>query len=214
MRTGDNIRQRADGRFEARYPKGRNAGGRIIYGCCYGRTYEEAAQKREAILGQARPAREMNLLILGAGGHGEVVRELAQSLGVFRKIAFLDDDPAKTQAIGDCRDLRRFVEEYPIAIPSVGDRAVRMRWLWELARVGFVLPVLIHPSAAVSPNAVIGCGTVVEARAPIGPGTVVGRGCIISSGATIDRGVTLPDATHIDCGRVILNGTVLESPVV
>ena len=133
---------------------------------------------------------------------------------MFRKIAFLDDDPAKTQAIGDCRDLRRFVEEYPIAIPSVGDRAVRMRWLWELARVGFVLPVLIHPSAAVSPNAVIGCGTVVEARATIGPGTVVGRGCIISSGATIDRGVTLPDGTHIDCGRVILNGTVLESPVV
>ena len=203
MRTGSNIRQRADGRFEARYPKGRNENGRIIYGCCYGRTYEEASKKREAILRQARPPREMNLLILGAGGHGEVVRELAQGLGVFRKIAFLDDDPAKNQAIGRCADLARFVDEYPVAIPSVGDRAVRMRWLEELGRAGYVLPVLIHPTAVVSPNATIGYGTVVEARATVGPGAVVGKGCIISSGATIDRNVTIPDGTHIDCGRVV-----------
>lgn len=203
MRTGSNIRQRADGRFEARYPKGRNEKGHIVYGYCYGRTYEEASEKREAILRQARPIREMNLLILGAGGHGEVVRELAQGLGVFRKIAFLDDDPAKDRAIGRCTDLARFVDDYPVAIPSVGDRAVRMRWLEELGRAGFVLPVLIHPTAVVSPNAVIGYGTVVEARATVGPGAIVGKGCIISSGATIDRNVAIPDGTHVDCGRVV-----------
>lgn len=209
MRTGDNIRQRADGRFEARYPKGRDERGRIIYGCCYGRTYEEAAEKREAILCQARPVREMNLLILGAGGHGEIIRELAQRLGVFQKIAFLDDDPAKSQAIGPCKDLGQFVEEYPIAIPSVGDRSLRMRWLSELVQAGFVLPVLIHPMAAVSPNAVIGYGSVIEARATIGPGAVVGKGCIIASGATVDRNVTIPDGTHIDCGRIIVSGPIL-----
>ena len=30
----------------------------------------------------------------------------------------------------------------------------------------------------------------------------------------LTKTITLPDGTHIDCGRVILNGTVLESPVV
>ena len=75
MRTGDNIRQRADGRFEARYPKGRDEKGRIVYGCCYGKTYEEAAEKRAAITG--RSVREMNLLILGAGSHGKEIYELS-----------------------------------------------------------------------------------------------------------------------------------------
>ena len=34
MRTGSNIRQRADGRFEAQYTKARDERGRIIYGYC------------------------------------------------------------------------------------------------------------------------------------------------------------------------------------
>lgn len=203
MRTGDNIRQRADGRYEARYPKGRNAQGRLLYGCCYGRSYEEAAQKREAALRAGKSVREMNLLILGAGGHGEVVRELAESLGVFRKIAFLDDNPENPLGLGKCGDCARFLEEYPIAVPSVGDGALRMQWISMLGAAGFVLPVLVHPTAVVSPNATVGYGTVVEARATVGPGAVLGCGCIISSGATIDRNVALPDGTHVDCGRVI-----------
>ena len=201
MRKGSNIRQRTDGRFEARYPKGRDESGRIIYGCCYGKTYEEAQKKREALL--KRPVREMNLLILGAGGHGEVVRDIAAAMGVFRKIAFLDDMPEHPLAMGPCRDLENYVEEYPIAIASVGERETRMRWLDELAQAGFVLPVLIHPSAVVSPNAVLEYGTVVEAKAIVGPGAEIGKGCIIAGGATVDRNVRLPDGTHVDCGRVV-----------
>ena len=203
MRTGNNIRQRADGRFEARYPKGRDERGRIIYGCCYGRTYEEASEKRETILRQGQPVREMNLLILGAGSHGQEVRELAQSLNLFRRIAFLDDDPQKTEAIGACTDKKRYVQEYPIAIPAVGDHDLRMRWLEELAGACFVLPVLIHPGAVVSPSASIGYGTVICARAAVGAGAVIGKGCIISSGATIDRNVIIPDGVHINCGQVV-----------
>lgn len=59
MRTGSNIRQRADGRYEARYTKARDERGRIIYGYCYGKTYEEAAGKREAILATKSSVREM-----------------------------------------------------------------------------------------------------------------------------------------------------------
>lgn len=203
MRTGNNIRQRADGRFEARYPKGRDERGRITYGCCYGRTYEEAREKRDSILRQGQPVREMNLLILGAGSHGQEVWELAQSLNVFRKIAFLDDAPGKKDAIGSCAEMARFTETYPVAIPAVGDHDLRMRWLDALSKAGFVLPVLIHPGAVVSPSAEIGYGTVICARATIGAGAVIGKGCIISSGATIDRNVVIPDGTHIDCGRVV-----------
>lgn len=203
MRRGDNIRKRADGRYEARYPKGRTPEGRLLYGCCYGRTYEEAAEKREEVLRRETRVRELNLLILGAGSHGREVRELAQRLNVFRRIAFLDDGPAKAGVLGPCAALERWVGEYPVAIPAVGNRTLRMRWLGELARAGFVLPVLVHPDATVSPSAALGYGTVVCARAAVGSGAVIGTGCIIASAATIERNAVLPDGAHVDCGQVV-----------
>lgn len=204
MRTGNNVRQRADGRFEARYAKGRDGRGRVIYGCCYGRTYEEAVRKREEAIRRSASVRELNLLILGAGSHGQEVQEIARALRIFRKTAFLDD--AKPNTLGPWRDLERYREEYPIAIPAVGDQALRMHWLGELARAGFVLPVLIHPGAVVSPSAEIGYGTVICAQAVVGNGAVIGKGCIISSSATIDRDAVLPDGTHVICGAVITSG--------
>ncbi len=205
MRTGDNIRLRKDGRYEARYPRGRDQRGRIIYGYCYGRTWEEAARKREVVLRTGLRPRELNLLILGAGSHGREVRELAQRLNVFRKIAFLDDDTAKAGVLGPCSGVEQYLEEYPAAVPAVGESPLRMRWLEMLTYARFALPVLIHPDAVVSPSAELGYGTVVCARAVVGAGATIGCGCIISSGATIDRDVLVPDGTHIDCGRVITN---------
>ena len=201
MRTGDNIRQRIDGRFEARYIKGRNSEGRAVYGYCYGKTLEEEARKREEALRRWVAVREMNLLILGAGSHGREVRELAESQRIFRKIAFLDD--AKPGGLGPCQKLGQYVEKYPVAIPAVGNRALRMRWMAELARAGFILPVLIHPGAMVSSSAEIGCGTVVCAQATVGAGAEIGRGCIISSGATVDRDVKVSDGTYIGCGQAV-----------
>ncbi len=210
MRTGDNIRLRKDGRYEARYPRGRDQQGRIIYGCCYGRTLEEAVRKREEVLRINLRPRELNLLILGAGSHGREVQELAQKLNVFRKIAFLDDDITKAGVLGPCSDVEQYLEEYPAAVPAVGESLLRMRWMEILTYARFALPVLIHPDSVVSPSAVLGCGTVVCARAVVGAGACVGRGCIISSGATIDRDVQLPDGTHIDCGRVVTGTMKIE----
>ncbi len=47
MRTGENIFKRKDGRWEARYHKGRDSSGKIIYGYCYGKTYAEAKENAE-----------------------------------------------------------------------------------------------------------------------------------------------------------------------
>ena len=210
MRTGSNIRLRADGRYEARYIKGRDADGKPVYGSCYGKSYEEASRKREQAERRSQPVREMNLLILGAGSHGTEVRELAESLGIFRKIAFLDDDPENPRAMARCGDMARFVEEYPIAIPAIGNGEIRMRWLERLVETGFVIPVLIHPTAVVSPSAAIAYGSVICARAAIGAGAEVGRGCIVSSGATIHRFVKIPEGIHVDCGRVVTSDIVAE----
>lgn len=45
MAKGENIFRRKDGRWEARYIKGYDQTGKIIYGFCYGKTYKEAKEK-------------------------------------------------------------------------------------------------------------------------------------------------------------------------
>ncbi len=49
MAKGENIFKRKDGRWEARYRKGREPSGKIKYGYCYGQTYREAKEKVEKI---------------------------------------------------------------------------------------------------------------------------------------------------------------------
>lgn len=51
-KRGENIRKRKDGRWEARYEKGRQQNGRIQYGYLYGKTYEEVKKKKTLALQQ------------------------------------------------------------------------------------------------------------------------------------------------------------------
>ncbi len=49
-RRGENIRKRKDGRWEARYHKGRKADGSIQYGYVYAKKYKDVKLKRDQIL--------------------------------------------------------------------------------------------------------------------------------------------------------------------
>lgn len=51
-RRGENIRKRKDGRWEARYVKGRDIDGKIHYGYLYGRSYSEVKDKKTKIISE------------------------------------------------------------------------------------------------------------------------------------------------------------------
>lgn len=203
MRVGNNIRQRKDGRFEARYEKGRDENGHIIYGYCYGTTYEEAELKRSRVCVKHESNNRMNLLILGCGDLGLVVRDLVQDFRVFNKIAFLDDFKVGQESVlGPCRDFALYRDEYPIAIAAVGEPSLRCRWINDLERAGFIVPTLIHPSANVASNVQLGAGSVVCSGATVGIGATIGKGCIIDDGAIVERHATVPDWTLVESGDV------------
>lgn len=202
-----NIRQRKDGSFEARYKIGRNEKGRTTYASCYGKTYEEAVEKREKALENQlikdNPPIGMNLLILGAGSHGQEVREIAESLHLFQKIDFLDDDTNKLEAIGAWGDFEELKNSYNMAIVAVGNEQTRKLWFAKLANANYIIPTLVHPSAIVSQNATLGAGTVICARATISSGAKIGAGCIISAGVTIGRDTEIDDWTHMEVSGVV-----------
>lgn len=148
------------------------------------------------------------LLIIGAGGHGKVVSEIAADIG-YGEIAFLDDN--SPEAIGKITELNKFRNQYSEAFVGLGNNKRRSELLCELQDCGYVIPVLIHPSAYISRTAMIGSGTVVEPKAIVNANTVIGNGCIISVGAIVDHDVEIKECCHINAGAIVKAGGKIDS---
>lgn len=205
MKKGNNVRLRADGRFEARFIKSRDNDGKIKYGYCYGKTYEEAIEKREYLLNKASTKKrlKLNLLVLGAGAQGLEILDITKNLHIFNKVSFLDDNPSIDGIIGRWDDVEHFVDEYPVAIVAVADESTRMLWTKKLERTGFIIPTLVHPTAYVPDGVSIGVGSVICARSTISTGVVIGEGCIVTNGSTVPRKTIIPDWGYFDIDKCI-----------
>lgn len=146
-----------------------------------------------------------NLLIIGAGGHGRVVKEIAEDIGIFDRIDFVDDN--SPNAVGTTEDLAHLKQQYQSAVVAIGDYHVRKMYIEKLREFGYHIVTLIHPEAHVSKSARIGEGTVIEPKAVVHTGATVGVGCIISIGAVLDHDVTAQDYVHVNAGAVCMAGS-------
>lgn len=154
----------------------------------------------------------MNLLILGAGGHGKVVCEIAQLMKKWDMICFLDDNKVGKEVngikvIGSFKDIGQFKREFSHAFVAIGDNVKRLEWLHYVEAMNFELPVLIHPSSIISKNVQIGKGTVIMPGCVINTNTTIGKGCIINTKASIDHDCEIEDGVHISPG-VTIGGSV------
>lgn len=158
------------------------------------------------------------LLLLGAGGHARVVAETALATCCFSRIAFLDDrcsgpaqlpDQLGWPVIGPFAAALdpQIRQQFPAALVAIGNAAVRLKWLLHLAAAGYELPVIVHPTAWVSPSAQIGIGSVVFAQVAIQAQAVIGSGAILNTGCSVDHDAQLGDGVHI-CPGALLAGEV------
>lgn len=154
-----------------------------------------------------------SLLIIGAGGHGRVLADAAVASGRWQQIAFVDDQPDAGRIlnlphVGTSADLRGLRPTYRAAAVGIGDSRIRLELLLLCAQLGFELPVIVHPSAVVSPSASLGSGTVVFAQAAINAGAVLERGCVVNTSATVDHDCRLDEGVHV-CPGTHLAGNVV-----
>ena len=96
-----------------------------------------------------------SLLILGAGGFGQMVKETAIQLG-YEEIVFLDDAAFGKDVVGKCCDYTAKYGEYKMAVAAFGNNHTRLFWTDKLLEAGYEVPSIVHPSAIVSPSAVLG----------------------------------------------------------
>lgn len=151
----------------------------------------------------------MKLLILGAGTHGRVVQETAESTGAYEQTDFLDD--RAPDAIGKLADYEHFRGTYGHAIAALGKNDLRSEWLSKLEQAGYSLATLIHPTAYVSPSASLEAGVVVLPLAAIHTRAIIQKGAIIGIGSLVDHDATVCEYSHINTGAIVTAGCTVKS---
>ncbi|MFQ5600964.1 MAG: NeuD/PglB/VioB family sugar acetyltransferase [Candidatus Krumholzibacteriia bacterium] len=160
----------------------------------------------------AQDADAESILVVGAGGHAQVVIDVIEKQGRYMVVGLLDE---AAQHHG------RQVLDYPIlggrevlgqagvprrAFVAIGSPGAREAWLTHLETLGYELPILIHPAAHVGRDVQIAAGTVLMAGAVVNSGARLGRGVIVNTGASIDHDCHIGDHAHIAPGARLAGG--------
>ena len=137
------------------------------------------------------------LAILGSGGYGRTVADVAHQLCYSTII--LDDSDSAHPLIS----FQSYINSSTFFIPAFGNNAFRMEWINRIEENGGQLATLIHPTAYISPTATIKPGTVILPHAIVNTDVAVGKGCIINLGAILDHGCILEEGVHICLGAIV-----------
>ncbi len=155
----------------------------------------------------------MRVAVIGAGGHGAVVVEIARAGAVLEPVCFIDDFTALhgsrilgLPVLGPTGDLSTLPAEVSGVLLALGNNRNRAALLALAHARGLDCPVAIHSHAWVSPSAQLAAGTVVAAGAVVSARAVVGPACIINTGASVDHDCILSTAVHVAPGAHLAGG--------
>lgn len=175
----------------------------------------------------------MDILIIGAGGHGQTVADALLRIGSIdarmHPAGFLDDTPALlgtnyrgVPVLGPLAAIDRVPHD--AVIVAVGDNRARRDIFLRLSAQGRRFATVIHPTATVpldfelGPGSYLGANAVVGVATRIGTNTIVnGAGCLghhnhvgdhVHLGPAVHstRDVRIGDGTMIGVGANIISG--------
>lgn len=179
------------------------------------------------------------LVLLGAGGHGRVVAELAMACG--GKLLGVCDPALARQGVTVWHGIPVLGgDEYLDAVNPedvwllnglgmVPGDGVRRSVCQRQRKSGFRFPALVHPAAWVASSAAlesgaqvmagaivqagvtIGCGSVVNTCSSVDHDSVIGQHCHIAPGVTICGDVTVGDRVFVGAGATVIQGVAIES---
>lgn len=157
----------------------------------------------------------MALIIIGAGGHAKVLIEaLLASSAVIKGI--VDSNPmlAGSRILGvpvlGGDDV--VVEFTPSQIQlvngvgSIGLPSLRQRLYEKFKILGYDFATVVHPSAVVTSDVVLGEGSQIMAGAVIQPGSHIRCNTIINTRASVDHDCIIGDHVHISPGVTLSGG--------
>ncbi len=155
-------------------------------------------------------------LIVGAGGHGRVVLDILRAMGAAaipgapEPIGFIDADPALhgkvidgLPVLGAVNMLPRLLATARHALVAIGDNGARITHAQKITAAGLELVRAVHPSASVSPTALLGVNLVIGPQAHVGTGVRLGDSVIVNSGAIVEHECQIDEGVHIAPGAAL-----------
>ncbi|NKB54536.1 MAG: acetyltransferase [Rhizobiaceae bacterium] len=143
------------------------------------------------------------LRIIGAGGHGKVVAETAEACG-YSDIAFLDISWPERHSNG-CWPIVGVPQQMKTKLfCAIGRNNLRAQFFNDLNLNDS--PILLHPTAVISPTANLGAGTLAVAGSIVNADAEVGRGVNLNTGCSVDHDCRVGDFAHISPGARLAGG--------
>ena len=146
------------------------------------------------------------LFIVGSGGHGRVVAEIAELNNY--DVVFLSDDFPGTAMSGVWQIEDKIKECESEVFCAIGHNLTRKKIVDEFS---FKLSEpLKHPMSIVSSYASVGVGSLIGAGAILNPFCTVGEGTVINTGAIVEHDCTVGNFAHISPGAKLAGGVSVE----
>lgn len=86
----------------------------------------------------------------------------------------------------------------------------RLTLMRDEKKSGKYFPRVVHPTAYVSPEAIIWEGAQVMAMAFVGPGAEIKEGAIVNTRAIVEHDAKIGAGAHIAPGAIVLGGAIVE----
>jgi len=161
----------------------------------------------------------MRVLIIGAGGHGQVVADILlrmrERTGNVEPIGYIDDNSSLfgkkllgLPVLGSIADLA--IIAHDAVVVAIGDNAVRHKLYEQLRMQGERFITACHPEAVIASDVIIGPGTMVCAGVVVNTCTEIGANVILNTGCSVDHHNRIGNHTHIAPGAR-LGGEVVVS---
>ena len=156
------------------------------------------------------------LLLIGGGCCGLAAKEIAEDMGCFEKISFLDDNvkkmPDGSKILGTVEDLENFAAEYSNVFVAIGNPEIKLNLLKRIKdTTTYRIATLISPKAYISPTAQIMQGSIVEAMAVVNTGSVIAEGCIIGAGSVVNHCSMCCAGVHMECNATVADKTIVPA---
>lgn len=136
-----------------------------------------------------------SLFLYGASGHGKVILEIAEELGLTIG-GFIDDNPDLDKILGyPIIGRSAFKAENHRLVISIGVNATRKKVAEQNPELNYIS--LISPRTNISPRASLGIGTVVMSGVTINTETQIGKHVIVNTNSSIDHECRVGDYVHI-----------------
>ena len=138
------------------------------------------------------------IVVLGAGGHAQVVVATLRECGLAVAGMFDDDSKKWGQSVlgvpvlGGLDEIPNSSEVWGVC--GVGSNRTRQQLAQRFLHLRW--KTVVHPSAYVHESVTIGPGTVIMARAVLQPSTRIGAHVIVNTAAIVDHNCRIDDFAH------------------